>query len=163
MKMPSIPENFLKSIFQQAEQEYPEECCGLILGNCGRENFSRIKAVKNAQEKYHTQDPVQFPRSARQAYFMEPKELLLLQKELRGAKEEIRVIYHSHIEAGAYFSEEDKRIALFEGEPVYPGVDYLIVSVMQGKAKEACFYRWSPEKKEFIDLGLEGWSSSSPT
>lgn len=153
MKTPPIPENFLKSIFQQAEQEYPHECCGLILGDRENKEFSRVKAVKNAQEEYHVKDPAQFSRSARHAYFMEPKELLLLQKELRAVKEEIRVIYHSHIDVPAYFSEEDKRLALFEGEPVYPGVNYLIVSVMQGRAKEAFFYLWSTEKKEFIRSG----------
>lgn len=153
MKTPPIPENFLKSIFQQAEQEYPYECCGLILGDRENKQFSRVKAVKNAQEEYHVKDPAQFLRSARHAYFMEPKELLLLQKKLRATKEEIHVIYHSHIDVPAYFSEEDKHRALFEGAPVYPGVDYLIVSVMQGKVEEVCFYRWTPEKKEFIRSG----------
>ncbi len=80
---------------------------------------------------------------------MDPSELLTLQKELRQTGEEIRVIYHSHIDAGAYFSEEDKRLALQDGGPVYPGADYLIVSVSADAVQEACLYCWDPQKKEF--------------
>ncbi len=140
MKKFFLPQSFLQAVFRHAEQEYPKECCGVILGHCGKKDFSRVKPVQNAQDKYHRQDPLHFPRLAGQAYFMDPKELLLLQKELRVSKEEIRVIYHSHIDAPPYFSEEDKRLAFFQAEPVYPGVDYLVVSVLEGKAKETRLY-----------------------
>lgn len=147
--MKGIPSLFLKPIFLQAENEYPSECCGVILGFPGKKEFSRVWPLKNAQDQYHALDPDNFPRTGRQAYFMEPKELLVLQKELRDSQEEIRVIYHSHIDAPAHFSAEDKRLALAEGFPVYPGVYYLIVSVGQGKIRAACLYRWDSVKKEF--------------
>ena len=122
----------------------------MILGFCGRKDFSKVEALRNVQQEYHTQDPVNFPRTSRQAYFMDPAELLTLQKKLRAKEEEMRVIYHSHIDAPAYFSEEDRRMALSEGLPVYPGVDYLVVSVAQRYVREACLYRWSAEKKDFV-------------
>ena len=140
--MPAIPKTFLDSIFLQAGREYPRECCGMILGIVGKNNFSRTRAFKNAQDEYHAKDPENFPRTSSTAYFMDPGELLLLQKELRESEEEIRVIYHSHIDAPAHFSAEDKRMAVCDGSPLYPGVDYLVVSVMQGKVKEVCLYRW---------------------
>lgn len=147
--MPAIPKKFLQEIFRYAENDYPNECCGMILGFSGCAEFSRVKAFKNVQDEYHAQEPKIFPRTSRQAYFMDPKELLALQKELRASGEEIRVIYHSHIDVPAYFSEEDKRLALGGGAPLYPEVDYLIVSVTQKKASEACLYAWDSGKKEF--------------
>ena len=147
--MPSIPKAFLDSIFLQAEREYPAECCGVILGISGQTDFLRTQPFKNVQDKYHAKDPENFPRTGRQAYFMEPKALLALQKESRASKEEIRVIYHSHIDAPAYFSDEDKRLARFEDGPVYPGVDYLVISVIDRKVQEVRLYRWDSAQKDF--------------
>ena len=94
----------------QAEKEYPHECCGMIFGPEGdKAAFGRLRPCRNAQAQYHEFDPENFPRNAKTPYFIESKELLAIQKELRESQQEIRVIYHSHIEAGAYFSEEDKK------------------------------------------------------
>ena len=160
--MKFIPQVFLESIFLHAEREAPAECCGVILGFSGEEKFSRVRPLKNAQDEYHRQDPKNFSRTSQEAYFMDPKELLALQKELRASEEEIRVIYHSHINAPAYFSEEDKRMALLDGEPVYPGVDYLVISVAQGSTQEACLYRWDPKEKEFLLIETSGGFKNVP-
>jgi len=146
----TIPETFLKAIFEQAEREYPHECCGMILGDEGKpDTLKRVRPCRNVQDEYHAKDPDNFPRTAKAAYFMEPKELLAIQKEVRQSKEAIRVIYHSHIDAGAYFSEEDTLIALSEGEPAYPGVDYLVVSVIKGKVKDSNLFHWDESSKKF--------------
>lgn len=147
-----IPTEFLKQIREQAEKEYPEECCGMILGPADKpEILSRLRPCKNAQEKYHAQDAASFPRTARTAYFIDAAELLDIQKEARRNGEEVRVIYHSHIDADAYFSDEDKRIAAPDGEPAYPGVDYLVIPVMEGKAGDFRRHLWNPEKKDFVE------------
>ena len=64
----------------------------------------------------------------------------------------MRVIYHSHVDAGAYFSEEDERIALSEGGPAYPGVSYLVVSVTGGKVGEASLFAWDERKRAFLKV-----------
>ena len=146
-----IPEPFLSKIFAQAEREYPEECCGMILGPREKpKELSTLRPCKNVQSQMHASFPEVFPREARTAYFISPAELLKIQKETRLKNEEIRVLYHSHIDAAAYFSEEDERIALPEGEPAYPGVLYLVVSVIKGRAKEASTFRWDPLQKRFV-------------
>lgn len=153
MNSNKIPPPLLQQILRQAEQEYPNESCGLILGPRGKEGqLSRVRPCRNAQDEYHARDPHNFPRSAQTAYFIEPKELLAIQKEARVKDEEIRVIYHSHVDTNAYFSEEDKQIALPEGEPAYPGVDYLVVSVMKGKTADCNLFRWDGVKGAFAKL-----------
>jgi len=112
--------------------------------------ITAIHPCRNVQDEYHTQDPVSFPRTARTAYFIAPKELLGIERHNREKGHEIRVIYHSHVDTGAYFSEEDQRMALAEGRPAYPGVSYLVISVRQGKTQEAALFEWGEEKKSFF-------------
>ena len=147
----TIPAEFLKKIRQQAEGDYPRETCGILVGP--KEKPGTVTALfpcRNLQDEYHAEDPVNFPRTAATAYFMDPGDLLRIQKEARQKQCEMRMIYHSHVNAGAYFSEEDQRIALSEGGPAYPGVSYLVVSVMKGKAGEAALFQWDPRTKTFL-------------
>ena len=147
----TIGDEWLKKIFDQAEREYPNECCGMIMGaEKSTGELSRLRPCKNVQDEYHRRDPENFPRTAGTAYFIEPRELLTIQKELREKKEAIRIIYHSHINAGAYFSEEDTKIACQEGEPTYPGVQYLVVSVANGKVKDRALFVWDSKSRKFV-------------
>lgn len=145
-----IPQSFLEKIRAQAEIDYPNETCGILIGpKNDQEKVTGIYPCRNVQDQYHAKDPANFPRTGGAAYFIDPKELLRIQRETRESGCEIRVIYHSHVEAGAYFSEEDQRIALSEGGPAYPGVSYLVVSVRGGKAQEISIFDWDAKKKNF--------------
>jgi proteasome lid subunit RPN8/RPN11 len=84
MKNLKIPKNLLQEIIEHSEREYPRECCGMVLGpeNSPLE-LRRIRPCQNVQNRYHALDPVNFPRTAETAYFIDPKELLAIQKEIR--------------------------------------------------------------------------------
>lgn len=152
MKNLPIPSTLLQEIYTQAEREYPRECSGMIFGPVDKAGeLTKLRPCKNVQDDYHAKDPKNFPRTAQTAYFIDPKELLAIQKEVRQGRLAVRVIYHSHIDTGAYFSEEDKRIASPEEEPAYPGVEYLVVSVIRGKVADANLFRWNPAKKDFFN------------
>ena len=141
-----VPKIILDEIHRQAVREYPNECCGMLFGpSLEPRKISRIRPCRNVQNEYHKKDPDNFPREAKTAFFIDPSELLAIQKEIRISGEEIRVIYHSHIDAGAYFSAEDLRIAAPEGEPAYPGVDYLVISVSSGQVKDTGLFTWNPQ------------------
>jgi len=146
----SVPEKLLNEITAQASREYPHECCGMILGPADApDSLTRLRPCRNAQDQFHNMDPVRFPRTARTAYFIDPNEHLAIEKELRTQNEAIRVIYHSHTDFDAYFSEEDHRMALAEGEPIYPGVGYLVTSVRKGKVDHHKLFFWNPEKGRY--------------
>ena len=148
-----IPENFLSLIFSQAQKEYPTECCGVILGPLDHPSvLSRLRPCRNAQDFYHEKDPSHFYRTSRTAYFIDPQELLELHREARERQEALRMIYHSHPDADANFSEEDARMALSEGEPVYPGTHYLVVSVIRRKILGYREFTWEDRQKAFICL-----------
>jgi len=127
------------AIKQQAVAEYPNECCGVILTR-GAER--RIVACRNVQDQMHARDPITFPRTARNAYYMDPIDALRLNR-LVDEGFEFAVIYHSHPNAGAYFSETDRGQALIRGEPAYPGAAYVVVSVIGREVKSLAAFRFS--------------------
>ena len=151
----SVPSEDLQKICLQAEKDYPNETCGVLIGPIiDKKKVTRIYPCRNVQDDYHREDPVSFPRTARTAYFIDPNDLLRIQKEARQKNCEMRIIYHSHVDAGAYFSEEDQRIALSEGKPAYPGVSYIVISVKQGRAGEAALFDWEEKTKSFLKYEL---------
>ncbi len=101
----------------------------------------------NAYDRYHAQDPLRFPRTSRTAYLFDPKEWLRVLEEADQRGEEVACVYHSHIDAGAYFSAEDRVMAAPDGEPILPGTAYLVVAVDQGTTTDAKVFWW--ESGEF--------------
>lgn len=141
-------------IKDQAEAEYPYECCGVILAREGPSPERMLFPCRNAQNDLHAKDPAIYPRDARIAYFISPPDLLRVGR-MESDGWSLRVVYHSHIDAGAYFSETDARQAMLGDEPSYPGATYLVLSVMEGKAADAAAFRWSPERRSFSPVALE--------
>ena len=139
------------AIKQQAAAEYPNECCGVIVTR-GAER--RIVPCRNVQDQMHARDPITFPRTARNAYYMDPIDALRLNR-LVDEGFEFSVIYHSHPNAGAYFSETDRAQALMRGEPAYPGAAYLVVSVIGGEVKSLAAFRFNRASAAFerVDAG----------
>jgi [CysO sulfur-carrier protein]-S-L-cysteine hydrolase len=129
----------------QAAAEYPAESCGVVLA---RVEERRLLACRNIQNDLHARDPERYPRDARTAYYIDPADLLRIGR-LEGEGFTVAVIYHSHIDAGAYFSETDRRNALLGGEPSYPDATYVVTSVMGGRVAAMAAFRWDPAQRDF--------------
>ncbi len=147
----SLPRAVLDAIYAHAREGYPEEVCGFVL--CDRDGGrAEARRCDNRQNALHAEDPQAFPRDARTAYNLGAKDLFFLDKSLRSERP-VRVIYHSHVDVGAYFSPEDVRAALFDGEPLYP-VDYLVVDVQKDGVRGAKLFRFDGGR--FVELGSYG-------
>lgn len=146
---PVISKAKLEEIHRHALAEYPYECCGIIIGKENDDNDDVLFQCANIQNKLHEMDPGVYTRDARTAFYIDPRELMNIFKEAEKRRMKIKFFYHSHPDHDAYFSDEDKRMALFEGEPVYPDTRYLVVSVYNGSIKRNALYSWSPDKKAF--------------
>jgi proteasome lid subunit RPN8/RPN11 len=143
------------AIHAQAVREYPHESCGLILTR-GAER--RVIPCRNIQEELHAKDPARHPRDARTAYYIDPQDLLRIGR-LEGEGFWVAVIYHSHIDAGAYFSETDRRQALFGDEPTYPDATYVVASVRGGangpSVDDTAAFRWDTARRDFAPVDLK--------
>jgi [CysO sulfur-carrier protein]-S-L-cysteine hydrolase len=137
-------------IHAQAVEEYPAESCGVVVVR-GEER--RLLPCRNVQNELHARDPERYPRDARTAYYIDPADLLRIGR-LEGEGFAVAVIYHSHIDAGAYFSETDRRNAMLGDEPCYPGATYVVTSVMHGRVDAMAAFRWDPEQRTFAGVEL---------
>ncbi len=149
--MSPLTDENLKTIREHAVKEYPYECCGIVLGKVDTADENILYRCENIQNRLHEKDPETFTRDARTAFYIDPKELMGILKDAQDKKLEIKVFYHSHPEHDAYFSEEDKRMALFDGDPLYPNADYLVVSVCDQKVKREVLFSWNTDAKEFTE------------
>jgi proteasome lid subunit RPN8/RPN11 len=143
---------------EHAVREYPSESCGVMLTR-GAER--RLMPCKNVQEQLHRRDPVRYPRDARTAYYIDPGDLLRIGR-LEGEGYTVAAIYHSHVDAGAYFSETDRRQALIGGVPAYPEATYIVTSVMNGVATEMAAFRWNSERSDFLPVPIDGHPEGEP-
>jgi adenylyltransferase/sulfurtransferase len=142
-----IPGRLLNEIYTHALDDYPEECCGLLTGEdagC----FAAVHRCRNEMTRLHRQDPVAYPRGGQRAFHMSELDYLRVQKEAEAAGEKVTGIYHSHVEAGAYFSDLDQEFALQELFP-FPKVDHIVISVMERAVKGVAAFRWVPSEARF--------------
>jgi adenylyltransferase/sulfurtransferase len=148
-----IPADALKQIASHARGSYPAECCGLVLADArGALTFRPIANIAGTAEARGTS-----ARSRRDGYVMDPKALLHAYEEMDQTGGRLWGIVHSHPDVGAYFSNEDRRMALDDQrEPLHPGVHYLVVSVRSGRVDGARLYTWDAARKDFSEQEVTG-------
>lgn len=140
---PHIAPHTLAACYADAARCYPDEACGLLIGPRAADGgpCDEVRVCENAQNRLHALDPETFPRTARTAYQLPSKDVLFLQRSLDGERP-ARIIYHSHVDVGAYFSAEDERAATLDGELIYP-VDYLVIDCGPDGVRGARLFRFT--------------------
>jgi proteasome lid subunit RPN8/RPN11 len=152
--MISLADDKLTEAREHALAEYPDECCGIVIGKPDHPENDIVFQCTNIQNQLHEKDPQTYSRDARTAYFIDPRELLGIMKKAAEQDLVIKLFYHSHPEHDAYFSDEDKHLALFDNEPTYPDARYLVISVYNRQIRDQAFFEWSPESCTFEKLPL---------
>jgi proteasome lid subunit RPN8/RPN11 len=147
-----LPDGVLAEIVRHAEGGYPEEVCGMVIGRPGAPETYRVRPVANLANHELQADPGGCLRDARTAYKMDPLEQLRVLREADAAGWDVVLFYHSHPDHGAYFSGMDRERALTpDGEPLWPGATYLVVSVMGGRARAASQHAWDARCRGFAE------------
>ncbi len=123
----SVPGRLLNELCSHALETRPEECCGLVTGVPG-DRFRSVHRCRNTMTLQHENDPVNYPRDGRQAYYMSEVDYLRAQKEAERCGETITAIYHSHVSAGVYLSEMDQDFANHELFP-FPLAAQIVLAV----------------------------------
>lgn len=130
-----ISNDSLRTIYQHACAAYPDECCGFVLAD------GQVYTGTNIQNELHAKHPDIYPRCSANGYTFSAEDTVRLNESFR-TPNPVVIIYHSHPDVGAYFSQEDSEKALFSGEPRYP-VHYLVVDVRDAIAKGAKLFDWN--------------------
>jgi proteasome lid subunit RPN8/RPN11 len=121
---------------RHAEREYPDECCGLLLGLAAEKKALEALRLRNA-----------YPGPKRNRYTLDPLDYARAEEDALAKGLEVVGIYHSHPDHPAYPSS-------FDLQHAWPWYAYVIISLSRGSFAEArCFYLDEHELK-FIEEPL---------
>ncbi len=116
-----VSENLLKEIHAHTGRDYPDECCGLLIGRFDGSIFTVTRIV----------DSPNISATKLTNFEIDPGVRIKLERELRGQDEMIIGHYHSHPNGLAQPSPRDMEAA-FE-----PDLIWLIIAVGAGGVQEA--------------------------
>ena len=108
----TIPEGLLADIRAHCRSAYPNECCGALVGTLGphAKTVTQVVELENAE-----------PVSPERRFSIDPRRLLLVEREATSNKLAIVGFYHSHPDSPA-------RPSLTDLEWAWPVYSYVIVS-----------------------------------
>jgi proteasome lid subunit RPN8/RPN11 len=114
-----LPGVLADEIRRHGEAAYPGECCGAMVGRVegSAKEVLRLSPAVNRR----TDDP--------HRYLIAPDDLRQLEREVRGAGQEIVGYYHSH-------PDHPARPSAFDAEHAWPWYSYLIVRVDRGRGAD---------------------------
>lgn len=140
------------AIYAHARTTYPDECCGYLTGAPSGASVDNIVRCTNAQNEQR--DVAQSiegagapARDADRGFVIAGAELLRFAKSFDGPAP-ARIVYHSHTNGRAYFSELDRAMA---AGPAYP-VQHLVVGVGADGVTEAAQFAWSDAAGEYVEV-----------
>ncbi len=152
-----IERRVLDQVFEEARAAYArdEESCGFLVEPASDPHaLDGAVAMENRANKLHKLDPETYPRTGRMYFDIDP---MKFEKEIRAreaAGAPVKVLYHSHLDVGAYFSETDASAATMGGsEPSYD-LAYLVTSVRGGEVDAHKLFVWEPEARRFVESEL---------
>ncbi len=150
-----IRRSVVDAIRAHAKEAFPSECCGFASGPEGDAPLvdASDRAVNEA-DRYHALDPERFPRTS--STYFKINEMKAEKAFARGlaAGRPVKVIYHSHCDAGDYFSKEDAQTFASAETLMWPCA-FVVVSVMAGEPVSQRLWVHRPGTNEFDEGVLE--------
>ncbi len=134
-----IPGRILNELCAHALESLPEECCGLITGD-DDQRYREVARCRDDMTEQHRLDPITYPRTGVNAFFMNPHDYLQAQQRASENGDRVTAVYHSHVGAGAYLSEMDLEYAENDFFP-FPESDQLVVAVLDSKVSGIGLFR----------------------
>lgn len=137
--MIEISDEVISEIRSHAEETYPEECCGVLIGKFDvfQKVVFEILRIENSKET---------ERNRR--YLIKPQDYLKAEKYAKEKGYDIVGFYHSHPNHPAKPSEYDR-------EHAFPFLSYIIVSVENGRSKEVNSWVLREDRSEFDPEEIE--------
>jgi proteasome lid subunit RPN8/RPN11 len=127
----------LDAVKAHAEEGYPHEICGFLIGARGNSRIARAVRARNTVVE-----------RARDRYEIDPRDTIRVQREADDAGEDIIGYYHSH-------PDHPARASVFDAERSWAGPVYLIVSCVEGKVVDANAFVADQDGGPFRDEAIE--------
>lgn len=134
-----------QTISQQAEQAYPNECCGLLAGITNADGSITVTRVTPSPNTLTDESG----GGGHDRFEVDPQVRFDLMRELNDTPESIIGHYHSHPDHPAEPSKHDLDMAL------EPNLMWLIVSVSRGSAVDIRAWCLNRDSREILSIPLE--------
>lgn len=150
----SIARHVLNDIEAHAVECFPSECCGFVSGPANETALLDASVREtNEADKFHKLDPVTFPRTSTTYFKINELRAARAFDQGEASGRPIKVIYHSHCDAGAYFSQEDAATFASDNQLMWPCA-FIVVSVMGGKIHDRKLWVHVPGTNDFRESTL---------
>jgi proteasome lid subunit RPN8/RPN11 len=145
----------VNAIRRHGEQDYPSECCGILLGHTD----GRLKVVtevvplanlRHDPERAQALLPLEEldRESERNRFLIDPRDQLRVEKDARARQLDVLGYYHSHPDHPARPSQYDR-------EHAWPWYSYVILSVEQGTARDLNSWVLAEDRSHFDKQSVE--------
>ncbi len=143
-----------------------EEACGYLRGPAGDARCDEHVRMVNTANKLHAIDPETYFRTARMFFSFNEKKFADAVDASAREGHPVKVLYHSHLDAGAYFSPTDAAVLSMgeppavEGGPVTLGpgpawpLAFLVTSVRGGAIAGHGVFVWDAGARAFVEAGF---------
>jgi len=124
------------NIRADGEKAYPNECCGVLIGEVDNEGVKTVKrtlTIDNAREEGE-----QYNR-----FLITPEDMMKAEQSARVMKLDVVGFYHSHPDHPSAPSGYDRDHAL-------PFYSYIIVSVDKGKSQILTSWELKDDRSDFV-------------
>jgi proteasome lid subunit RPN8/RPN11 len=131
----NLPEDIIDRFTAQAQQEYPYECCGFLLGSSDGHSVdvSEYIILNNVQKE-----------NRERRFLIQPEEFLRIEMEADKKGMSVVGVVHSH-------PDHPEKPSKFDREHAWPGLSYIIVSVQNGTAEKYRSWRLSDDRNEYSE------------
>jgi proteasome lid subunit RPN8/RPN11 len=137
-----------------AGYERDEESCGFLLGPLTEPRVvDAILPMENRANKLHALDPEAYPRTGRMYFDIDGLAFAKKVGAQAAAGQPVKVLYHSHLDVGAYFSATDAAAATMGGDAPPYDLAYLVTSVRAREGRpfvdDRKLFIWDESRREF--------------
>ncbi len=145
----------IEAIRQHGARDYPNECCGLLLGHADDGHKQVVDAVPLRNLRTDPAEaqrvlPLESPgkESERNRFLIDPLEQIRAEKDARARGVDVVGYYHSHPDHPARPSNYDR-------EHAWPWYSYVILSVAKGEPADLTSWVLSENRERFDPEPIE--------
>jgi proteasome lid subunit RPN8/RPN11 len=144
-----VESQHLDSIRAHGARDYPNECCGILLGKAD-DSAKRVTEVvplvnlRHDSKRAHELLPLDEPgrESERNRFLIDPLEQLKVEKDARARGLDVVGYYHSH-------PDHPARPSTYDRDHAWPWYSYVIVSVERGTANALTSWVLAEDRSRF--------------
>jgi proteasome lid subunit RPN8/RPN11 len=153
-----VPRSVIERVDEEARRAYTrdEESCGFLVGPAAdARQIDGIVPMVNRANALHRLDPEAYPRTGRTYFDIDSMKFEAAIQRGDAEGRPVKVLYHSHLDVGAYFSATDAEVAkMGQDEPPWE-IAYLVTSVRGGVVDDRKLFVWDAASRAFVESRLE--------